>query len=220
VSFKVGRGQIIGIIGPNGSGKTTLLNVLSGALAPSSGTIRFAGTLINSLPAHRIARLGLARTFQLVRVMPGLTAAENVAAAALFRATSTKAGEAHETIQKLLALVGLGAARETPAGELTYIDQKRLELARALALEPRLVLLDEWLAGLNPSELETGIALIAQLRDSGLTIIMVEHVMDAIRALCGHCIVMNSGGVIAEGSPEQVLADPKVVTAYLGDGDA
>jgi branched-chain amino acid transport system permease protein len=220
VSFKVGRGQIIGIIGPNGSGKTTLLNVLSGALAPSSGTIRLAGTLINSLPAHRIARLGLARTFQLVRVMPGLTAAENVAAAALFRATSTKAGEAHETIQKLLAFVGLGAARETPAGELTYIDQKRLELARALALEPRLILLDEWLAGLNPSELETGIALIAQLRDSGLTIIMVEHVMDAIRALCGHCIVMNSGGVIAEGSPEQVLADPKVVTVYLGDGDA
>jgi branched-chain amino acid transport system ATP-binding protein/branched-chain amino acid transport system permease protein len=220
VSFKVGRGQIIGIIGPNGSGKTTLLNVLSGALAPSSGTIRLAGTLINSLPAHRIARLGLARTFQLVRVMPDLTAAENVAAAALFRATPTKAGEAHETIQKLLALVGLGAVRETPAGELTYIDQKRLEVARALALEPRLMLLDEWLAGLNPSELETGIALIAQLRDGGLTIIMVEHVMDAIRALCGHCIVMNSGSVIAEGSPEQVLADPKVVTAYLGDGDA
>jgi branched-chain amino acid transport system permease protein len=220
VSFKVDGGQIIGIIGPNGSGKTTLLNVLSGALKPSSGTIRLAGTVINSLPAHRIARLGLARTFQLVRVMPDLTAAENVAAAALFRAAPTQAGEAEEAIQKLLALVGLGAARKTPAGELTYIDQKRLELARALALEPRLVLLDEWLAGLNPSELETGIALIAQLRDSGLTIIMVEHVMDAIRALCSHCIVMNAGSVIAEGTPEQVLADPKVVTAYLGDGDA
>jgi branched-chain amino acid transport system permease protein len=220
VGFKVECGQIIGIIGPNGSGKTTLLNVLSGALAPSSGTIRFAGTVINSLPAHRIARLGLARTFQLVRVMPDLTAAENVATAALFRAAPMKAGEAHERIQKLLALVGLGAAGETPAGDLTYIDQKRLELARALALEPRLVLLDEWLAGLNPSELETGIALIAQLRDSGLTIIMVEHVMDAIRALCGHCIVMNAGSVIAEGSPEQVLADPRVVAAYLGDSDA
>jgi branched-chain amino acid transport system permease protein len=220
VSFRVDRGQIIGIIGPNGSGKTTLLNVLSGALAPSSGTIRLAGTVINSLPAHRIARLGLARTFQLVRVMPDLTAAENVAAAALFRVAPMKAGEADETIQKLLALVGLGAARQTPAGELTYIDQKRLELARALALEPRLVLLDEWLAGLNPSELETGIALIAELRASGLTIIMVEHVMDAIRALCGHCIVMNAGSVIAEGTPEQVLADPKVVTAYLGDSDA
>jgi branched-chain amino acid transport system permease protein len=220
VSFRVDRGQIIGIIGPNGSGKTTLLNVLSGALKPSSGAIRLAGTVINSLPAHRIARLGLARTFQLVRVMPDLTAAENVAAAALFRVAPMKAGKANETIQKLLALVGLGAARQTPAGELTYIDQKRLELARALALEPRLVLLDEWLAGLNPSELETGIALIAELRDSGLTIIMVEHVMDAIRALCGHCIVMNAGSVIAEGTPEQVLADPRVVTAYLGDSDA
>jgi branched-chain amino acid transport system permease protein len=220
VSFKVDRGQIIGIIGPNGSGKTTLLNLLSGALAPSSGTIRLAGTAIHSLAAHRIARLGLARTFQLVRVMPDLTAAENVAAAVLFRAAPTKAGEAEATIRKLLALVGLGAAWDAPAGELTYIDQKRLELARALALEPRLVLLDEWLAGLNPSELATGIALIVQLRERGLTIIMVEHVMDAIRALCGRCIVMNTGSVIAEGTPEQVLADPKVVAAYLGGADA
>jgi branched-chain amino acid transport system permease protein len=220
VSFEVQRGQIIGIIGPNGSGKTTLLNVLSGALAPSSGVIQLGGTVINGLPAHRIARLGLARTFQLVRVMPDLTVAENVAAAALFRAAPTKPGEADETIQKLLVLVGLGAVRETPAGQLTYIDQKRLELARALALEPRLVLLDEWLAGLNPSELATGIALITQLRGRGLTIIMVEHVMDAIRALCGNCIVMNAGSVIAEGAPEQVLADPKVVAAYLGDADA
>lgn len=109
---------------------------------------------------------------------------------------------------------------EAPAGELTYIDQKRLELARALALQPRLVLLDEWLAGLNPSELETGIALIAKLRDRGLTIIMVEQVMDAIRALCGHCIVMNAGSVIARGAPDEVLSDPKVVAAYLGGEDA
>ena len=110
--------------------------------------------------------------------------------------------------------------RDTPAGELTYIDQKRLELARALALGPRLVLLDEWLAGLNPSELDIGIALIAKLRDGGMTIIMVEHVMVAIRALCGHCIVMNAGSVIARGVPDAVLSDPKVVAAYLGDGDA
>ena len=110
--------------------------------------------------------------------------------------------------------------REAPAGELTYIDQKRLELARALALQPRLVLLDEWLAGLNPSELETGIALIAKLRERGLTVIMVEHVMDAIRALCTHCVVMNAGKVIARGTPDAVLSDPKVVAAYLGDDDA
>src|SRR5262249_39780675 len=127
---------------------------------------------------------------------------------------------AGETGNQWLDLVGLGAMHDTPAGELTYIDQKRLELARALALEPRLVLLDEWLAGLNPSELETGIALIAKLRDRGMTIIMVEHVMDAIRALCSHCIVMNTGSVIARGVPDEVLANPKVVAAYLGGDDA
>lgn len=216
VSFTVAPGEIIGIIGPNGSGKTTLLNTLSGALRPSSGTIRFSGTVLNGLRAHQIARLGLARTFQLVRVMPDLTVAENVAAARLF---STSNGS-DATGGELLDLVGLGTMHEAAAGELTYIDQKRLELARALALQPRLVLLDEWLAGLNPSELETGIALIAKLRDRGLTIIMVEHVMDAIRALCGHCIVMNAGSVIARGTPDDVLADPKVVAAYLGGDDA
>jgi len=219
VSFTVAPGEIIGIIGPNGSGKTTLLNTLSGALRPSSGTIRLGGTVLNGLRAHQIARLGLARTFQLVRVMPDLTVAENVAAARLFAAGPAPASSA-DTGRELLDLVGLGAMDEAPAGELTYIDQKRLELARALALQPRLVLLDEWLAGLNPSELETGIALIAGLRDRGLTIIMVEHVMDAIRALCSHCIVMNAGSVIARGAPDAVLSDPKVVTAYLGGDDA
>ncbi|MFK4486753.1 ATP-binding cassette domain-containing protein [Bradyrhizobium sp. USDA 336] len=216
VSFTVTTGEIIGIIGPNGSGKTTLLNTLSGALRPSSGTIRLGGIVLNGMRAHQIARLGLARTFQLVRVMPDLTVAENVAAARLF-STSNGSGA---TASELLDLVGLGKLQEAPASELTYIDQKRLELARALALQPRLVLLDEWLAGLNPSELETGIALIAKLRDRGLTIIMVEHVMDAIRALCSHCIVMNAGSVIARGAPEAVLSDPKVVAAYLGGDDA
>jgi len=220
VSFEVARGEIIGIIGPNGSGKTTLLNMLSGALLPSSGTIRFGDVMINGLRPYRIARLGLARTFQLVRVMSDLTVAENVAAALLFGAAPPVSGNTTETSRRLLDAVGLGAMRDTPAGELTYIDQKRLELARALALEPRLVLLDEWLAGLNPSELETGIALIAKLRDGGMTIIMVEHVMDAIRALCSHCIVMNAGSVIARGVPDEVLSDPKVVAAYLGDDDA
>ncbi|MGV7213879.1 branched-chain amino acid ABC transporter ATP-binding protein/permease [Bradyrhizobium sp. UFLA05-112] len=220
VSFEVARGQIIGIIGPNGSGKTTLLNMLSGALVPSSGAIRFNGADIGGLRPHRIARLGLARTFQLVRVMSDLTVAENVAAAAYFSGGSAAPNRGGETSGELLDLVGLGTMLDTPAGELTYIDQKRLELARALALAPQLVLLDEWLAGLNPSELETGIALIARLRDRGMTIIMVEHVMDAIRALCGHCIVMNAGSVIAHGVPDTVLSDPTVVAAYLGDADA
>jgi branched-chain amino acid transport system permease protein len=220
VSFDVARGQIVGIIGPNGSGKTTLLNMLSGALRPSSGTIRLGDTAINGLRPYQIARLGLARTFQLVRVLADLTAAENVATAILFNAAPTASEPAAETIRQLLDLVGLSPIHDALAGELTYIDQKRLELARALAPKPRLVLLDEWLAGLNPSELETGIALIEKLRERGTTIIMVEHVMDAIRALCSHCIVMNAGSVIARGTPDEVLSDPKVVTAYLGGADA
>ncbi|MGJ4902713.1 ABC transporter permease subunit [Bradyrhizobium sp. HKCCYLS2058] len=218
VSLDVRAGEILGVIGPNGSGKTTLLNMLSGALVPSDGTIRFDGTVINGMAAHRIARLGLARTFQLVRVMPDLTVAENVAAAAVFRTRQT--GAAAESIHELLALVGLGGVAEMLAGDLTYIDQKRLELARALALHPRVVLLDEWLAGLNPTELETGIGLIASLRDRGITIVMVEHVMDAIRALCDRCVVMSAGVVIARGTPGEVLADPTVITAYLGEPDA
>ncbi|WP_315812215.1 branched-chain amino acid ABC transporter ATP-binding protein/permease [Bradyrhizobium sp. SZCCHNR2028] len=218
VGLDVRAGEILGVIGPNGSGKTTLLNMLSGALVPSAGTIRFGGIVISGLAAHRIARLGVARTFQLVRVMPDLTVAENVAAAALFRTRQT--GAAAESIHELLALVGLDGMAEMPAGDLTYIDQKRLELARALALHPRLVLLDEWLAGLNPTELETGIELIASLRDRGITIVMVEHVMDAIRALCDRCVVMSAGVVIARGTPDEVLADPAVITAYLGEPDA
>jgi branched-chain amino acid transport system permease protein len=221
VSFEVNEGQIEGIIGPNGSGKTTLLNLLSGALPPASGSIRLSGRPIAGLPAHEIARLGVARTFQLVRILPSMTCGENIATAALFRLNPGTVQDSAEQTRRLLALVGLGASRtHIVAGELTYIDQKRLELARALALEPKVLLLDEWLAGLNHSELEIGIALIARLRQQGMTIVMVEHVMDAIRALCTHCIVMNAGSIIAQGTPDQVLADPKVVAAYLGGGDA
>jgi len=220
VSFHLEQGEILGLIGPNGSGKTTLLNMLSGALTPTEGDIHLQGKLISGLPAHQIARLGIARTFQLVRVLPSLTVAENVAAAAHFRAKPASAGEIAETTRDLLALVGLSGLAEAPAGDLTYIDQKRLELARALALQPKVLLLDEWLAGLNPSELDLGIALIARLRDTGVTIVMVEHVMDAIRALCSRCIVMSAGRVIAAGTPEAVLEDPQVVVAYLGGDDA
>ena len=216
VSFTVAPGEIIGIIGPNGSGKTTLLNTLSGALRPSAGTIRLGGTVLNGLRAHQIARLGLARTFQLVRVMPDLTVAENVAAARLF---STSGGSA-ATGRELLDLVGLGVMHEAPAGDLTYIDQKRLELARALALDPQLLLLDESLAGLNPTELQQGIALVRSLRGEGMTILLVEHVMDAIRSLCDRCVVMNAGRKIAEGPPDAVLAEAEVIRAYLGDDDA
>jgi branched-chain amino acid transport system permease protein len=213
-------GEIVGLIGPNGSGKTTLLNLLSGMLGPDTGGIHLGGQPIAGLSPHRIARLGIARTFQLVRVLPSLTCAENVAAALLFRARPPAAVDIDLATRACLAEVGLEPCAGRLAGDLTYIDQKRLELARALALEPRLLLLDEWLAGLNPTELEAAIHLVAVLRGRGLAIILVEHVMDAIRALCDRCLVMSAGRLIAQGTPGDVLADRAVIAAYLGDEDA
>jgi branched-chain amino acid transport system ATP-binding protein len=216
VDLVVHSGEIVGLLGPNGSGKTTALNLISGVLRPDSGTIRFAGQAIEGMPAFRIARLGVARTFQLVRVLNGMSCAENVKAGLAFHRPHLARGEIDDTAHRLLQRVGLSGRDGFSASELTYIDCKRLELARALALKPRLLLLDEWLAGLNPSELLIGIELIRSLKDEGLSILLVEHVMDAIRSLCDRCVVMNSGRRIAEGRPDEVLADPAVVEAYLG----
>lgn len=216
IDLTVRQGEIVGLLGPNGSGKTTALNLISGVLRPDSGMIRFAGTDIAGLPAYRIARLGLARTFQLVRVLNGMTCAENVRAGLAFHRLPLASGEMDTVAAKLLERVGLGGQGRRAASELTYIDQKRLELARALALTPQLLLLDEWLAGLNPSELLIGIELIRSLKNDGLSILLVEHVMDAIRSLCDRCVVMNSGRKIAEGEPGKVLTDPVVIEAYLG----
>ncbi len=220
VSFEVRQGELLGLIGPNGSGKTTMLNLISGALRPTSGEIRLDGTTISGLSAHKIARKGVARTFQLVRVLPSMTAAQNVMAGAVFGHRRLWGEEAMHLAHELLDRVGLEGRGNTPVGAMTYIDQKRVELARALASDPRVLLLDEWLAGLNPSELKIGISLIQQISNEGRTIVMVEHVMDAIRSLCGRCVVMSSGVKIAEGGVEETLSDPEVVRAYLGDDDA
>ncbi|MDT3678998.1 MAG: ABC transporter ATP-binding protein [Burkholderiaceae bacterium] len=214
LSFDVGSGEIVGLLGPNGSGKTTALHLISGALRPDHGSIHFQGREMAGAPPHRMARAGVARTFQLVRVFQTMTVRENVQAGLMYGR-----GDHRADPTALLAHVGLGAHAERPAQELTYIDQKRLELARALALGPRLLLLDEWLAGLNPSELVEAVALVRSLRGTGVTVLMVEHVMDAIRSLCDRCVVMNSGTKIAEGTPQQVLADRRVIQAYLGDDD-
>jgi branched-chain amino acid transport system ATP-binding protein len=220
LSFALAENEVLGLIGPNGSGKTTMMNLISGALRPTSGEIRLYGDDIAGVGASRIANKGIARTFQLVRMLPGLTVLENVSAGGVFGHTRRWGKELDDYAQALLQRVGLPNAGDVAVTALTYIDQKRVELARALASDPKVLLLDEWLAGLNPTELKTGIALIEQLRVEGRTIVIVEHVMHAIRSLCDRCIVMSSGVKIAEGTPREVLADAEVIRAYLGDADA
>lgn len=220
LSFSLKAGEVVGLLGPNGSGKTTVMNMISGFLAPSEGLISFKGEPISGLPAHRIAPKGVARTFQLVRALPSLTVAENVETALAFGRHKLWGAVARECALHHLGEVGLAGRAGEKASALTYIDQKRMELARALAAEPQLLLLDEWLAGLNPTELLTGIDLIRSLEKRGMTILLVEHVMDAIRALCGRCVVMNAGRKIADGPTFEALRDPEVVRAYLGDDHA
>jgi branched-chain amino acid transport system ATP-binding protein len=220
MTFDLTEKEVLGLIGPNGSGKTTMMNLISGALRPNSGEIRLYGEAIAGIGASRVAKKGVARTFQLVRMLPAMTVLENVAAGGVFGHAHRWGMELEDYAQALLRRVGLPNAGSALVSALTYIDQKRVELARALASEPKILLLDEWLAGLNPTELKIGIALIEQLRVEGCTIVIVEHVMHAIRSLCDRCIVMNSGAKIAEGTPAEVLADHDVIRAYLGDENA
>lgn len=217
LSFSLNAGEVVGLLGPNGSGKTTVMNMISGFFAPTRGSIILKGQSITGLPSHRIAPMGVARTFQLVRALPSLTVSENVQAALAFGKHRLWGREARDRALDHLDEVGLAERADEQASALIYIDQKRMELARALAAEPELLLLDEWLAGLNPTELLTGISLIRSLERRGMTILLVEHVMDAIRALCGRCVVMNAGRKIADGPTDTVLQEPQVVRAYLGD---
>jgi len=194
--------------------------MISGVFKPTEGQISLKGRSLSEMPAQKIAREGVGRTFQLVRLLPSLNVLENVKAGAVFGHRRRWGREADDFALEMLERVGLDSMQDMPITALTYIDQKRVELARVLAGEPKVLLLDEWLAGLNPTELATGIELINALRDEGRTIVMVEHVMDAIRSLCDRCVVMASGGKIAEGTPDNVLSDQEVVRAYLGDDSA
>jgi len=220
VSFSVAAGELVGIMGPNGSGKTTLFNLIAGALAPDGGRIRLHGRDIAGLAPHRICARGIARTFQLVRPFAGLSALDNVLVGRLYgRAAGGRAAAVAEA-ERLLALVGLDGRAATPAARLTLIDRKRLELARALATSPELLLLDEFMAGLNPAETATAMTLVRRLVADGLTVLMVEHIVWALMDLARRILVLSAGEKIAEGPPQAVAADPNVVDVYLGGAPA
>lgn len=205
LSFRLERGRILGLLGPNGSGKSTALNLISGTLKPDAGSVRVDGQETAGMPSYQLARRGIGRTYQLVRVFPSMAVRENVAAGLAFAGPKLYGDQARAGIEQLLERVGLGGRSGELAGSLNYIDQKRLELARALALQPQVLLLDEWLAGLNPTELAEGMQLIQDVRAQGVAIVMVEHVLEAVRTLCDHCVVMNAGAQIAAGTAQEVL---------------
>jgi branched-chain amino acid transport system ATP-binding protein len=215
VSFALDDGELVGVMGPNGSGKTTVFNMIAGALAPDGGRIRFAGEDIAGLAPHRVCLRGIARTFQAVRPFAGLSALDNVLVGCLY-GRARGAASTIATAERLLARVGLDGRGGVPASQLTFIDRKRLELARALATSPRLLLLDEFMAGLNPAETGDAMALIRRLRGEGISVLMVEHIVWALMDLCDRLLVLSAGEKIAEGTPAAVAADRDVVEAYLG----
>jgi branched-chain amino acid transport system ATP-binding protein len=218
VDFEVHRGEIVGLIGPNGSGKTTLFNVISGIYAPEGGDLFFEDRKITNLLPYKRARLGIGRTFQIVRPLTGLNLIENVSTGVLYgRKKTAGARGAKEKAMEILAFTGLTEKARRLPGELVLEDRKRLEIARALALNPEILLLDEVFAGLNPTEISNAIELTFRIRDTyGTTIFMIEHVMKAIMSTCSRIMVLNFGTKITEGSPEEVANHPEVISAYLG----
>ena len=217
-SFQVSMGTITALIGPNGAGKTTLFSIISGFLSPDRGRVIYDGIEITAEPAYRRARHGIARTFQIVQPFAGLTVRENIAIGSHLWQRSRAA--ALDAAKEVALSVGLGAQLDAAAATLTVAGSKRLELARALAIAPRLLLLDEVLAGLNPSEIRDMVPVVRQLTSRGMTILMTEHVMQAVTALAGHVLVLAQGRIIAQGTAQEVAADPIVVEAYLGRGAA
>jgi branched-chain amino acid transport system ATP-binding protein len=218
VSLDVEAGRITALIGPNGAGKTTLFAMISGFLTPSSGRILHRGEDITGVPPYRLARRGIARTFQIVRPFAGLTVHENIAVGAHLSRRSR--ATARDAAAQVAQLVGLAELLEKPAASLTVAGRKRLELARALATEPKLLLLDEVLAGLNPTELSAMVPTIRAIADRSITIVMIEHVMQAVMSLAQHVYVLAEGRILTEGSPQDVVGDARVIEAYLGHGAA
>jgi branched-chain amino acid transport system ATP-binding protein len=216
LSFSINENETVALIGPNGAGKTTSFHLITGFHRPDEGSVTAFGREIVGLPPHDICALGLARTFQVARPFGGMTVLANVMTGAFLR--DKRRGVARAKAYEAIEFVGLSAKAHTPARDLTTIDQRRLEMARALATEPRLLLLDEVMAGLNPSEIDQAVMLVGKLSKRGLTIIIVEHVMRAIMAVARHIVVLDHGQKIAEGSPKEIVQNQEVVRAYLGSG--
>jgi branched-chain amino acid transport system ATP-binding protein len=217
VDVDVEQGEILGLIGPNGAGKTTLFNLLSGALALNAGSIHFKGQDITRLKPYKIARMGMARTFQSVKIFSHMSVLENVLLGSLFGARQPLSSVTIRKARDILDFVGLSQVETRSALDLTIANQKRLEVARALAISPDILLLDEVMAGLTPTEVAEAMELVKRIRDTGVTIVMIEHVMKAIMTICDRIFVLHYGVKIAEGTPKEIVAHKKVIEIYLGD---
>jgi branched-chain amino acid transport system ATP-binding protein len=218
VDLWVEEGEILGLIGPNGAGKTTLFNLLSGALRPDSGAIRFKGLDITGLRPHQITRRGIARTFQSVKIFSRMSVIDHVRLGYFFGKSESRGGEeVDREAGQILEFVGLAPMRNGRGRDLILANQKRLEMARALATRPALLLLDEIMAGLNPTEVAHAMDLVTRIRDQGITIIMIEHVMKAIMSICDRIVVLHHGQKLAEGTPQEIASSEKVIKVYLGE---